>query len=133
MMSKSATATFEVKSWDEKPYSEEAGAPKLTRASVVESLEGDIAGEGKTEYLMAYINEDKASFVRLERVVGRLAGRSGSFLLQGHGTYADGTAQGEYAIVPGSGSGELKGLRGKGAFRAHREPRGTMTLEYDFE
>ncbi len=31
-MSKRATATFQVKSWDEKPYNEIDEGPKLTRA-----------------------------------------------------------------------------------------------------
>jgi hypothetical protein len=38
-MSTHAPATFEVKSWDEKPYDEMDGAPKLTRASITKSFE----------------------------------------------------------------------------------------------
>lgn len=32
------TGNFEVKSWDEKPYSEIAGQPKLTRADPLKTL-----------------------------------------------------------------------------------------------
>ena len=34
-----AAATFEIKSWDEKPYDEFAGGRKLTRASVTKSFQ----------------------------------------------------------------------------------------------
>ena len=38
------TATFEVKSWDEKPLDEGDGLPKMTRASVTKEFSGDIEG-----------------------------------------------------------------------------------------
>ena len=37
-MSKRATATFEVASWDEQPFSEVDGGPRLTRATVTKSF-----------------------------------------------------------------------------------------------
>ena len=51
-MTTQATATFEVKIWDEKPYNEIDAGPKLARASVTKSYQGDIQGEGTLEYLM---------------------------------------------------------------------------------
>ena len=57
---------------------------------------------------MVYTDEQgAASFVSFTRVVGRLGERSGAFALQGSGSYADGTASGEWLIVPDSASGEL--------------------------
>ena len=53
-----ATGSFEVKSWDEKPYSEIDGQPKLTRADVVYAYHGDLEGEGKIAYLMCYSNNN---------------------------------------------------------------------------
>ncbi|MCK5488724.1 MAG: DUF3224 domain-containing protein, partial [Gemmatimonadetes bacterium] len=50
VMSKRATATFEVASWDEQPFSEVDGGPRLTRATVTKSFHGDIEGEGTLEY-----------------------------------------------------------------------------------
>jgi len=41
-----ATGSFEVKSWNEQPYSEIDGQPKLTRAEVVYAYHGDFEGEG---------------------------------------------------------------------------------------
>jgi len=69
-MRKHAKATFGIKSWDEKPYNEMDGTPKLIRGSVIKSYQGDITGEGKLECLMMYRDDGTASFVCLERVVG---------------------------------------------------------------
>jgi hypothetical protein len=38
--------------WDEKPYNEIEGESKLTRASVTQTYQGDIVGEGTVEYLI---------------------------------------------------------------------------------
>ncbi len=132
-MSTHATATFEVKSWDEQPYQEFEGGTKLTRASVTTSYHGDIEGEGTLEYLMFYGEDGSASFVGLERVVGRVGNRSGSFVLRHSGAYEGGTAKATYVVVPGSGTGDLRGLRGEGDFalsgHAQHYP---ITLDYDF-
>src|SRR5438067_3435419 len=47
-----ANSRFTIKSWDEKPYSEGQGLPRLTRAAVSKTFAGDIEGEGHVEYLM---------------------------------------------------------------------------------
>jgi Protein of unknown function (DUF3224) len=132
-MSTHAIATFEMKSWDEKPYNETEGLPKLTRASVAKSFKGDIEGEGTLEYLMMYRTDGSASFIGLERLVGRLGGRAGSFVLQHSGTFEGGVAKATYFVVPGSGTGELHGLRGEGSFASGHAQQYPITLDYDFE
>jgi len=132
-MTTHATATFEVKGWDEKAYHESDGQLKLTRASVSKAFHGDLEGESTLEYLMAYPGNGSASFVGLEHVVGRLGDRSGSFVLQHSGTDDGHTATGSWFVVPGSGTGGLRGLRGEGSFAASRgEQQFGFTLDYDF-
>jgi hypothetical protein len=132
-MSKHATATFQVTAWDEKPYDEIEEGPKLTRATITKSFSGDIEGEGKLEYLMVHRDDGSASFIGLERVVGRLGDRSGSFVLQHTGTFEDGTAKATWLVVPGSGAGQLRGLRGEGGFASAHAESYSMTLDYDLE
>ncbi len=132
-MSTHATATFQVKSWDEKPYDEIDDGPKLVRVSVTKSYSGDIEGEGTLEYLMIHRDDGSASFVGLERVVGRVADRSGSFVLQHSGTYEDGAAKATFFVVSGSGAGDLRGLRGEGSFASAHAEHYPITLDYDFE
>jgi hypothetical protein len=133
-MSTHATGTFEVKTWDVKPYQEMDGGAKLTRESVINSFQGDIEGQSTLEYLMFYGEDGSASFVGLECLVGRIGGRSGSFVLQHSGTAQGGTVKATYFVVPGSGAGDLRGLRGEGGFtlsgHAQHYP---FTLDYYFE
>jgi Protein of unknown function (DUF3224). len=85
-----ANARFTIKSWDEKPYSEGEDLPKLTRAAVAKTFAGDITGDGHVEYLMMYRSDGSATFVGLERVVGQVAGKAGSFVLQRTGVFENG-------------------------------------------
>src|SRR5262249_2213744 len=71
-----ASGTFKPTSWDEKPYAELEGAPKLTHAHVTNSYVGDIEGEGTSDSLMFYGNEGTATHFGFERVVGRRVGRT---------------------------------------------------------
>jgi hypothetical protein len=48
-MKTNANGRFAIKNWDEKPYSEGQGLPKLTRASVSKTFTGDIAGESQVD------------------------------------------------------------------------------------
>lgn len=128
-----AKGTFEVTTWDESPYEEVEGEAHFTRASVTQSFEGEIEGEGAVEFLMVYPDKISASFVGLQRVAGRMGGRSGSFVLQVSGTFEQGAVSGTWTVVPGSATGELRGLRGTGSFSAPQGRRASITLEYDFE
>jgi hypothetical protein len=114
-MKKSANARFAIESWDEKPYSEGQDLPRLTRASVRKRFTGDIEGEGQVEYLMMYRSDGSAAFVGLERIVGRIGGKTGTFVLQRIGVFENGQAKESYSVLPGSATGELQGLRGDGS------------------
>ena len=109
-----ANARFAIKGWDEKPYSEGEGQPKLTRASVTKAYTGDIEGDGHTEYLMMYRADGSAAFVGLERVTARIDGKSGTFVLERTGVYEGGQAKEAYSVIAGSATGELQGMRGEG-------------------
>jgi hypothetical protein len=129
-----AKATFEVKTWDEKPYREFDGGAKFTRVKVTVSIHGDIEGEGTLEYLMFYPGDGSASIVGLEHVIGRIGDRAGSFVLQHTGTDDGSATRSAYFVVPGSGTGDLHGLRGKGrSVLSRNKPQYSMPLNYNFE
>lgn len=130
-MKQSAHARFGIKSWDERPYSEDEGMPKLSRATVTKSFTGDIEGDGLVEYLMMYRGDGSAAFVGLERIVGRIAGKSGSFVLQRTGVFEGGLAKESYSVVPGSGTGELRGLRGDGTSAVGHGSEHPFVLDYE--
>ncbi len=137
-MSTRATGTFEYKSWDEKTWD---GAPardvkgaKLTHTKVQNAYHGDIEGESSAQSVMVYDEDDHAVYSGLERITGSLDGKFGSFVVQMTGKFDGSVATGDWTIVPGSATGELKGLRGKGSFAAQLHTNNTpWTLDYDFE
>src|SRR4029077_14056790 len=126
-----ANSRFTIKSWDEKPYSEGQDLPKMTRATVTKTFTGDIAGEGHVEYLMMYRGDGSATFVGLERVVWRVAGKAGSFVLQRTGTFQDVVAKEPYSVIPGSVTGELLRLRGEGTSAVGHGSEHPLTLNYE--
>ena len=130
-MKRSANARFAIKSWDEKPYSEGQDQPKLTRASVTKTYTGDIEGEAQVEYLMMYRSDGSATFVGLERVVGRIAGKIGTFVLQRTGKFESGQAKESYSVIPGSATAELQGLLGDGSSAVGHGMEHPFTLSFE--
>jgi hypothetical protein len=127
-----AAATFTLKTWEEKPYDEADGAPKLTRASVLYGFEGELSGEGRLEYLMTYLPDASALFVGFQRFVGRVGSREGSFVFQHGGKFANGVASDTWTVVPGSGTGGLASIKGQVEFSASHQDRYEIIFEYDF-
>ena len=132
-MKGTANARFAIKSWDEKAYSEGQDLPRLTRATVSKTFTGELEGEGQVEYLMMYRGDGSASFVGLERIVGRIAGKPGTFVLQRIGTFEGGLAKESYSVVPGSGTGELQTLRGDGTSSVGHGMEHPFALDYELE
>ena len=130
-MKKIAKARFAITNWDEKPYSEGQDLPRLTRASVRKTFTGDIEGEGQVEYLMMYRSDGSAAFVGLERVVGRIGGNTGTFVLQRTGTFESGQAKESYSVIHGSATGDLQGLLGDGSSALGHGMEHPFTLSYE--
>ncbi len=130
-MGTQVAATFEVKSWDEKPFDERAGHPKATRAGVTKEYSGEIDGASTTEWLMAYAEDGSATFVGIERIIGTIAGRRGSVVLQHVGSFKDGAARAALTVVRGSGTDELASTTGIGDFLA--DPKGSVNLDLTFD
>lgn len=132
-MKHTANARFAIKSWDEKPYSEGPGVPKMTRATVTKSFTGDIEGESQVDYVMMYRGDGTASYVGLERITGRIGGRAGSFVLQRTGIFDGAQAKESYSVVPRSATGELVGLVGDGTSSVGHAADYPFALSYDFD
>ncbi len=128
-MTKTAKGTFEIQEWDEKTYQQLDGGGKLTEAKVTQKFTGDIQGEGKVIWLMAYPDPKTATFVGIQRVVGSIGGKKGSFLIQTIGDFDGKTAKGNWSLIAGSGTDELAGITGEGSFGA---PHGS-TAEYQID
>jgi hypothetical protein len=128
-----ARGTIAVKTYEPTTYDQHDPAPSLVEIHVTEDFSGDIAGSGTVRFLQALRPDGSASFCGIERVVGALAGRRGSFLLQDTGTLTGNQVSGTWFVVPGSADGDLRGLRGEGGFDAQLGQNATWTLAYWFE
>ena len=79
---RAAAGRIEGKTYEPRSYEEPAQGSNLVEIHVTETFSGDIEGEGVARFLQAVRDDGSASFVRIERVTGKLDGREGSFLLQ---------------------------------------------------
>jgi hypothetical protein len=128
-----ATGQTRVESYEPTPYDESADGPSLVEVRVDETFTGDIEGEGTVRVTQAVRKNGSATFTGIERVRGAISGRNGSFLLQVSGTLLGKELKAEWFVVPGSGTGELEGLRGDGGFKAQVGRHGSIWLDYQFE
>ena len=109
-MTQTATGTFEVtlapQEWPEVE-------PLLGRRSIDKRFHGDLDAGSLGQMLSAGTSvAGSAGYVAMERVVGTLHGRRGSFVLQHSATMDRGVPTLTIAVVPDSGTDELTGLRG---------------------
>lgn len=131
-MTTHATATFEVTSWEDQVYDDPSEGPKLGRATVGKTLRGDVEATSTAELLTCQAADGSAGYVASERVTGRIGDRAGTFVVQHGGTAVAGTPDHNFGhVVPGSGTGQLTGLRGTCEYR-HDETGATFTLDYRF-
>ena len=83
-------------------------------------------------YLLFYRLDGSGSYVGLEKMTGQIGGRSGSFVLQVNGTFGEEGGKATWVVVPGAGTGDLKGLHDEGG-HVWTDKNATYTLNYDFE
>ena len=85
----------------------------LARMILKKTYGGDLAGTAEGEILTARTKtRGSAGYVAMERVVGTLHGKTGSFVLQHSGIMDRGAQRLRVDIVPDSGTDELEGIQG---------------------
>jgi hypothetical protein len=108
-----ATGTFDIVVNRQPPYDTVDGV-SLGRTTIDKRFTGDLEATSKVEMLTAGAPESgSAGYVAIERVVGALEGRKGSFVLQHNGTMTRGQPSLAVSVVPGSGTGALTGIAGR--------------------
>ena len=96
------------------PLTDAGTDPGLGRMSIDKQYHGDLEGTGKGQMLTAgSVAKGAAGYVAMEMVSGKLAGRTGTFVLQHSATMDHGAQYLSITVVPGSTTGELEGLTGK--------------------
>jgi Protein of unknown function (DUF3224) len=111
-MTKHAGGMFEVAL---APQGEQDAAEGTTmgRMSIDKTFHGDLEATSEGEMLSARTTiAGSAGYVAIERVIGTLHGKRGSFVLQHFATMTRGVPHQVVEVVPDSGSGELAGITG---------------------
>jgi hypothetical protein len=131
-LSMRATASFNVDTFDaDAPFWEE-GEIRHFRARIEKTFHGDVEGHGSVEMLGARVPAD-AGYVALERISGTVHGRAGGFSLLHVGTLDGQRMWARWPIVPGSGSGELRTIRGEGRIEIDAQGQHTFILDYELD
>lgn len=127
-----ARAKITVQSSESQSFDQSAG-PALNEIRLKETFAGDIDGESPVRALQVLRSDHSASLVSMQRFHGKLGGRQGTFVLQGQETVQNGKIRATWFVVPGSGTGDLSGLRGEGGFEGDFGKGSDGTLDYWFE
>lgn len=122
-------APFEITGWDEDPYLVPDDGPKLSRVTVRKHFTGPLHGDSVAELLTAR-GERGQAYVGSERVDASLEGLTGSFVIQHGAAMGAGESRSFGHVVPGSGTGDLAGLRGDASFE-HDDGGARLILTYE--
>ena len=107
-----------------------APAEGLGRFSIDKQIHGDLEATTKGEmFTGGDPKQGTAGYVAIEVVTGTLAGRRGSFALQHFATMDQSGLKMQVIVVPGSGTGELKGIAGTFTIRVEN---GQHTYDFDY-
>jgi len=130
-----AVASFEVTGWDQGEPESGAGGPTLSHATVLKRFGGDLVAESEARLLMCQADVTDitagAGYIAREVVRGALDGREGTFVMQHWGLSADGRERTGGQIVPGSATGDLKGLTGSVEIAVDGDGAHTLTIDYE--
>lgn len=108
-----ATGTFDVKITPQETDNAAARTAGVGRNAIEKHWRGDLEGESHAEMLYSGDATRFGSYVAIEKFVGALKGRSGSFVLMHSAVMNDGKPEHWVVrVVPGSGTDELHGLSG---------------------
>jgi hypothetical protein len=129
-----AAGSFEIGEWDDETFDDQPGA-KLGKVRLTKTFTGDIVGSSVVNMLAVSTPTEGdefqgAAYVAVERLNGTVHGRDGGFVL----THTAGEAHGmKVAVVPGSGTGQLKGITGEIVISRHEDGSHTYTFDYQLD
>ncbi|MPZ54810.1 MAG: DUF3224 family protein [Acidimicrobiia bacterium] len=106
----------------------------LSHTAFEKEFSGELEAISVTEMLAATSESGGAGYVAMERIVGRLGSRVGTFVLLHFGTIdAAGEPSGQWSIVPGSGTSELEGISGHAHIGVDEHGTHRIQLHYELD
>lgn len=130
-MSKQITTPFQVTAWEEENRDETTENPTLSRIRVKKSFDAEeFKGESVGELLMCASADGSAGYTIMDRFYVEIEDKKGSFVAIHGGMTDEMKASGK--IVPGSGTGELKGIMGTLEFKSDESGK-AIILDYELK
>lgn len=124
------SGTFDVSTRPDPPFSTEDGV-FLGRMEFDKVFQGALVATSVVHMTYARTPVDtSAGYVAVERIVGSVDGRAGSFVVLHTGLMDEGELSLEVPIVPKSGTGELAGITGSMTIE-ESDGEHSYTLEYN--
>ncbi len=128
-MGATISGTFRTTHWNEVEYGSADQGSRLAVTEKESAIDGGIQGTGVLRYSVAYLSDGSSVFTGHQRITGRIDDREGSFVVEDRGSGNAEGASGTWAVVAGSGSGDLAGLTGEGSWTWEN---GSETTAYTF-
>jgi uncharacterized protein DUF3224 len=128
-VTRTASGTFTVDTFENEPADERDGV-STGGARLTKTFSGDLEATGSVHMLTVLGGGAARAYVAIERVIGSLHGRRGSFVLRHSATDVGGAQTQDIAVAPGSGTGELSGI--SGAFVITIGPDGGHGYTFDY-
>jgi hypothetical protein len=124
---------FEVTGWEPEADPLElgdAGPVAFGRVRLRKTFSGALSGTSVVAMTSAAVDGSPVGYAAVELVTGTLDGRTGSFVLQHTGVVDEGAPSPSGVVLPGTGTGELAGLRGRMTIE-HDESGAVLHLDYE--
>ena len=112
ILTETLNCTLMIVSWKESPHGELDGHGRLTREQIALTASEGGVESAWIDSIKYHRSDGTADCVALMRLSGNFAGRRGSVVLKGHGTYDRTVSRQTCSVLPGSGVGELVGIAG---------------------
>ena len=128
-----AKAPFDLDSFESDPPYHESDGVTYGRSRIEKTFHGDIEGTGTGEMLSVRTDSGGTGYVALERITGMVHRRSGSFAVLHVGTMTEDGQWARWPISPGSGTGELAGIKGEARIEIAADGAHTLFLDYELE
>jgi hypothetical protein len=129
---------FELKvtKWDESNPSGFNEEIPITKVSTCFEIIGNTEGKFTVEYVMVSTEYDKndkhnskAEYLGLMEFNGILDGKKGNFVFEDHGIYENSMPKSSLKIKENTGTGELKGINGRGEYYMDNEK---FIIEFEY-
>lgn len=126
-----AKGPFDTADWNARPPFDERDGVALARVTLSKTFHGDLTATSVVHMLMVTTEVERSrAYVAVERIDGTLHGRTGSFVVRHDAVSDDGEQSLRVSIVPDSGTGALRGIRGGMDIAVAPDGSHSYTLDY---